>query len=34
MSNSKLISATKISPNKTAPRNHAIDTITIHCYVA
>lgn len=33
MSNSPLVSYTKISPNKTSPRNHAIDTITIHCYV-
>lgn len=33
MSNSSLVSVTKISPNKTSPRNHAIDTITIHCYV-
>ena len=33
MSNSKLVSYTKISPNKTAPRNHKIDTLTIHCYV-
>lgn len=33
MSNSSLISYTKISPNKTSPRNHMIDTITIHCYV-
>lgn len=24
---------THISPNKTSPRNHAIDTITIHCVV-
>lgn len=31
MSNSPLISYTKISPNKTSPRNHKIDTITIHC---
>lgn len=31
MSNSPLISYTKISPNKTSPRNHAIDTVTIHC---
>jgi hypothetical protein len=31
MSNSKLISFTKLSPNRTKPRNHAIDTITIHC---
>lgn len=33
MSNSPLISYTKISPNKTSPRNHTIDTITIHCVV-
>ena len=33
MSNSKLISFTKISPNKNSPRNHKIDTITIHCVV-
>ena len=33
MSNSPLVSFTKISPNKTSPRNHAIDTITIHCVV-
>lgn len=31
MSNSSLVSHTKISPNKTSPRNHKIDTITIHC---
>ena len=31
MSNSSLITYTKISPNKTSPRNHKIDTITIHC---
>lgn len=31
MSNSSLIKYTKISPNKTSPRNHKIDTITIHC---
>ena len=31
MSNSSLISYTKISPNKYSPRNHVIDTITIHC---
>lgn len=29
--NSKLISYTKISPNRTKNRNHAIDTISIHC---
>ena len=33
MSNSSLVSYTKISPNKTSPRNHKIDTITIHCAV-
>lgn len=33
MSNSPLVSYTRISPNKTSPRNHKIDTITIHCYV-
>lgn len=31
MSNSPLINYTHISPNKNHPRNHAIDTITIHC---
>lgn len=30
-SNSGLVSYTKISPNKTVNRTHAIDTITIHC---
>lgn len=30
MSNSSLVSYVKISPNKTAPRNAKIDTITIH----
>lgn len=33
MSNSPLVSYTKISPNKTSPRNHKIDTVTIHCVV-
>jgi hypothetical protein len=33
MSNSKLVNYTQISPNKTSPRNHEIDTITIHCVV-
>lgn len=33
MGNSPLVSYTKISPNRTSPRNHAIDTITIHCVV-
>lgn len=31
MSNSKLVSYTKLSPNCTKPRRHRIDTITIHC---
>ena len=31
--NSSLVSYKKISPNKTSPRNHKIDTITIHCVV-
>lgn len=31
MSNSPLVSYTKISPNRSSPRNHKIDTITIHC---
>lgn len=31
MSNSKLVSYTKMSPNCTKPRNHVIDTVTIHC---
>lgn len=30
MSNSSLVNYTKISPNRTSPRNHAIDRITIH----
>lgn len=29
--NSSLVSYKQISPNKTSPRNHVIDTITIHC---
>ena len=33
MSNSPLVKYTKISPNRTSPRNHKIDTITIHCVV-
>lgn len=33
MSNSKLVNYAKISPNRTSPRNHTIDTITPHCYV-
>ncbi len=31
MSNSKLATYTKISPNRTSPRNHETDTVTIHC---
>ena len=31
--NSPLVNYTKISPNKTSPRNHVIDTVTIHCVV-
>ena len=33
MSNSSLVSYTKLSPNCNKPRNHAIDTITPHVYV-
>jgi hypothetical protein len=33
MSNSSLVKHTRISPNRTSPRNHTIDTITIHCVV-
>lgn len=33
MSNSPLISYTRISPNKNSPRTHVIDTISIHCVV-
>lgn len=32
MSNSPLVTYTRLSPNCT-PRNHAIDTVTIHCIV-
>ena len=31
--NSSLVEYTRISPNRTSPRNHVIDTISIHCYV-
>lgn len=31
MSNSPLVNYTRISPNRNSPRNHKIDTITIHC---
>lgn len=31
MSNSKLVSYTKLSPNHSGKRNHKIDTISIHC---
>lgn len=33
MGNSSLVTYTKISSNKNSPRNHTIDTITIHCIV-
>lgn len=33
MSNSGLVTYTRITRHKTSPRNHAIDTITIHCIV-
>lgn len=33
MSNSSLVTYKKITSNKTSPRTHAIDTITIHCIV-
>lgn len=33
MSNSPLVDYTRISPNKNSPRNHKIDTVTIHCVV-
>lgn len=33
MSNSPLVTYTRITKNKTSPRNHTIDTITIHCIV-
>ena len=32
--NSSLVTYTRISPHKTALRNHRIDTISIHCYTA
>lgn len=31
--NSPLATVTMISPNRNSPRNHALDTITIHCFV-
>lgn len=33
MSNSPLVNYTCISPHRSSPRNHKIDTITIHCVV-
>lgn len=33
VSNSSLATYTRISKNKNSPRNHTIDTITIHCIV-
>lgn len=32
MNNSSLITDTKLSPNHSGRRNHAIDTVTIHCF--
>ena len=29
--NSSLVTYKKLSPNRNSPRNHKIDTITIHC---
>ena len=31
--NSQLVNFTQISPNKSVPKAHAIDRVTIHCYV-
>lgn len=31
--NSKLVSYTKISPNRNINRNHKSDTVSIHCVV-
>lgn len=31
MSNSSLVNYTRISPNKSSPRDHVIDTVSIHC---
>lgn len=33
MNNSTLATYRRISPHRTSPRNHAIDTISIHCFV-
>lgn len=33
MSNSPLVTYTNLTSHRTSPRNHAIDTITIHCVV-
>lgn len=33
MSNSSLATYTRISPHRTIPRNHEIDTVSIHCVV-
>lgn len=33
MSNSALASYTNLSPNHSGKRNHAIDTVTVHCFV-
>ena len=31
--NSSLVTYKRLTNNRTSPRNHAIDTITIHCIV-
>lgn len=33
MGNSPLATVKLLSPNRNSPRNHAIDTVTIHCFV-
>lgn len=33
MSNSPLITYTLMSPNRSSPRNHEIDRVSIHCFV-
>ena len=33
MSNSPLVTYTRISPNRSSPRTRTVDRITIHCYV-
>ena len=33
MSNSPLVTYTRISPNRSSPRTRTVDRMTIHCYV-